>query len=80
MAFQSYDGYEQIIDEIKARVNRSFAGYDKYNGRIRDGVNNPINDLRLKVVNEIENLQTEIDCIMEGRMTMMEEEYYNEEA
>ena len=80
MALQSYDGYEQIIDEIKARVNRSFAEYDKYNSPRPYDVNSPINDLRLKVVSEIENLQTEIDCIMEGRMTMMEEEYYNEEA
>ena len=80
MAFQSYDGYEQIIDEIKARVNRSFAEYDKYNSDRPYDVDRPINSLRLKVVAEIENLQTEIDCIMDGRMTRMEEEYYNEEA
>jgi len=80
MAFQSYDGYEQIIDEIKSRVNKSFAEYDKYSSPRPYDVKSPINDLRLKVVSEIESLQTEIDCIMEGRMTMMEEEYYNEEA
>ena len=80
MAFQSYDGYEQIIDEIKARVNRSFAEYDKYYSDRPYDIDSSINSLRLKVVAEIENLQTEIDCIMDGRMTMMEEEYYNEEA
>ena len=45
MAFQSYDGYEQIIDEIKARVNRSFAEYDKYNSDRPYDIDSPINSL-----------------------------------
>jgi len=94
MTVKSYDGYDEILDEIKARVDKVSASFDRFGmGDLATGLADDtakykdlnitkfnIRDMNRAITWEIESLRTEIDNIIEGRFAMMGEELESEES